>query len=223
MSPNIHLFCWFCVSSSCLLPFPFRRRQQQHSVYWALDVFFLLFQCSFVEVPDTESFTVLNPNLSTLSASPSPPADRLVSVHGAAAHRDWSSVYISGEDQSLYKGRNIDWRGEGGGLCDTRCTSSHGLGDCLESRHLMQTSMNLGQLVCPDVCASVMCVWLYMCDKQRSREEIETQCEVFTHSRAHDRACFTQQPSNCRDTNGNFTVQSQGKEWLMQWKSLQIS
>lgn len=42
-----------------------------------------------------------------------------------------------------------------------------------------------------------------MCDKQHSREQIETQCGVLTHSRAHDRACFTQQPSNSKDTNSN--------------------
>lgn len=50
----------------------------------------------------------------------------------------------------------------------------------------------------------VVCMWLCTCDKHR-RKQIETQCEVFAHSGAHDRTCFTQQPSNCKDTNINST------------------
>lgn len=49
---------------------------------------FSLFYCSFVEAThiNTERFTVID--LSTLSAFLSPPADRLVPVYGAVAHRD---------------------------------------------------------------------------------------------------------------------------------------
>lgn len=81
--------------------------------------------------------TVLIINLPTPSACLSPPADRLVSVHGATAHGDWSSIYISWEDQSLYKGKTIDWHSEGGGLCGTQthCTWSHRLGRCLEPHY----------------------------------------------------------------------------------------
>lgn len=57
---------------------------------------------------------------------------------------------------------------------------------------------------CPDLCVFDVYMWLYMCDKH-SRKQIETQCAVFTQSRAHDRACCTQQPSNHRDTNINST------------------
>lgn len=69
----------------------------------------LLFGCFPVHL---FSFTVIlgtvwNTNLLTLPRF-SPPADRLVSVYGAAAHRDWSSVYVSRKNHSLYKGKNTD-------------------------------------------------------------------------------------------------------------------
>lgn len=36
-------------------------------------------------------------------------ADGFVPVYCAIAHRDWSPLYISGKDQSLYKGESIDF------------------------------------------------------------------------------------------------------------------
>lgn len=53
---------------------------------------------------------LLNINLKNLLFffTPEHAVDRLVSVYGAAAYRDRSSVYIRGEDSSLYKGMSVD-------------------------------------------------------------------------------------------------------------------
>lgn len=84
------------------------------------------------------------------------------------------------------------------------------------------SSLMYGQLARPDVFVFFVCVWLCMCDKH-STKQIETQCEVLTHSSSHDRACFTQQPSNCKDTNINSTFSFLFKEKLIERKSLRIS